>query len=737
MSKSKSASTSPFFRTPRLRWAFLGFWILYFIWFWAHGVFSDQAGDFYIGNANMWGDWALHFMCGSAMAFRSLILKNSPLLYGVHFRYPFAADLISALLIRAGFPFWSSFTVPSFIFSIAAVFALFYFSREIIKDELAAVLGCFIFMLNGGTGIFRFFREVAASRTPFHTLLYPPLRYTHMDELSVYWISIVDSMFIPQRSFAFGFSLALAALLIIYRFKSDPRRPAWRWILVSGLILGLMPVLHTHSFLAVFFILLFWSVDDSIQNRSHFVRERLPYWTALAALVAAIAIPVMKLAHMLEIDNQGFAHRCIGWYAGIDHLNWFVFWWRNWGLTPLAALNGLILLIWKPSGFRNAVIFLPFFFIFALVNLITFQPWPWDNTKLLAWASVGISLLAGYFVAELVRSSAGTAGHNRKRIFFKRAAGAALFVSMIATGTLDDYRILLPSINRYKVYTNEELSLADWFRKNTPIEAVVLTAPYHNNWSFNLTGRQALMTYDGWLWTHGYNYWKVAEDLRTMLTQPTSRALYQKYGVTTVVLGPIEKRDYQPDIALFRRTFQLLKESDNYVIFSATAPPHAAEPPRSAIVDLESPKVPSGNLDLGLVKKIYRGRNFYGKPLVVEEEVADFDFWFNDNQKKPFESPCSITWEGYIQAPDPGIYIFSLESDDGSWLFIDDVLVVENGGTHGARKVSSRARLSPGLHRVLLKYFDDGGGAILRWTWTLPKQQAERRVGLENLFYEK
>ena len=41
------------------------------------------------------------------------------------------------------------------------------------------------------------------------------------------------------------------------------------------------------------------------------------------------------------------------------------------------------------------------FFLFGLMNLFLFQPYIWDNTKILTWASLGISGLAAYTLHAL------------------------------------------------------------------------------------------------------------------------------------------------------------------------------------------------------------------------------------------------------------------------------------------------------------------------------------------------
>src|SRR4051812_39976812 len=91
---------------------------LIFFWFWLHAITFDKNGNVIAGHPNIWGDWAAHFTMGSAMAYRQLLPATSPLVLDAPFRYPFIADLISAILIRLGAPFFAAFVWPSFIFSV-------------------------------------------------------------------------------------------------------------------------------------------------------------------------------------------------------------------------------------------------------------------------------------------------------------------------------------------------------------------------------------------------------------------------------------------------------------------------------------------------------------------------------------------------------------------------------------------------------------------------------------------
>jgi hypothetical protein len=64
-----------------------------------------------------------------------------------------------------------------------------------------------------------------------------------------------------------------------------------------------------------------------------------------------------------------------------------------------------------------------------------------------------------------------------------------------------------------------------------------------------------------------------------------------------------------------------------------------------------------------------------------------------------------IAYSGKFWIEDGGEYRFSLLSDDGAKLKIDDRLVVDNDGLHGAIATSAAATLSRGMHRIQVDYF--------------------------------
>jgi alpha-L-fucosidase len=75
---------------------------------------------------------------------------------------------------------------------------------------------------------------------------------------------------------------------------------------------------------------------------------------------------------------------------------------------------------------------------------------------------------------------------------------------------------------------------------------------------------------------------------------------------------------------------------------------------------------------------------------------------------------CGMIWKGFINIPQTGGYQFSMESDDGSRLYLDNELIVDNEGDHGMEKKSGIANLQKGWHSIRVLYYNAGGGYGLK-----------------------
>jgi len=139
-------------------------------------------------------------------------------------------------------------------------------------------------------------------------------------------------------------------------------------------------------------------------------------------------------------------------------------------------------------------------------------------------------------------------------------------------------------------------------------------------------------------------------------------------------------------------------------------------------------------LNPGLLGTVYSNANFHGrkKDTVVDEKIQ---FIFNSEEEKTYKAPFSILWEGLIKIPKNGDYTFSSSSDDGSFVYIDNRMIVDNGGEHGIEYKAKQIYLAKGYHKIKVKYFDVGGGAIMELKWMQPSQSASELLNSDYIFH--
>jgi hypothetical protein len=65
---------------------------------------------------------------------------------------------------------------------------------------------------------------------------------------------------------------------------------------------------------------------------------------------------------------------------------------------------------------------------------------------------------------------------------------------------------------------------------------------------------------------------------------------------------------------------------------------------------------------------------------------------------------------GQISVPTAGDYTFYTTSDDGSQLYIGNILVVDNDGLHGMVEQSGTISLTTGMHPITVTMFEKTGG---------------------------
>jgi len=118
-----------------------------------------------------------------------------------------------------------------------------------------------------------------------------------------------------------------------------------------------------------------------------------------------------------------------------------------------------------------------------------------------------------------------------------------------------------------------------------------------------------------------------------------------------------------------------------------------------------------------LTVDVYSGHTAIGGGTPYSGLVASF--WSPDIM---FASNTGYAWHpsglahfgaeitGCILVEEDDDYEFCLDSDDGSMLYIDGGLVVNNGGPHVPTEVCNSAYLTAGFHSLKVEFFEDFGG---------------------------
>jgi uncharacterized membrane protein YobD (UPF0266 family) len=536
------------------RWLVAAFalWALYFAYLWPRMLFARSDG-LYAGWRTVWADWVVHFAYANAFAYRRVSdwFAINPIYAESRFDYPFLADGLSGILMRFGVDRIDAFVLPSLAVSLALVAVLVAFYQQVLRSPRLVFLACALFFANGGMGFVAFADELAHDPA-WETLLLPPHEYTYFPDQHVWWINIVSSELLPQRALLFGLPLGLAVLIALRRWaESDFARASLAKIAALGGLTSILVITHMHSFLALVVLCACYLLFD---------RRNARRWLLFAACAG---LPSGLLFALVYAGSE--ATGAIAWYPGwLTHpsephdISLWLFLWLNWGVfLPLAAVAVLRFRSYRDPLVAGALV------LFALCFLVRFQANVWDNTKLLTWSHLLLCAPVARYLGAL----------GSRPALISRFTAVALFAFAVASGALDLLRISRTDAVANRMWTSEEIALADAFRAVSEPTSLVLCSDDHHHWVPALSGRQILLGYRGWLSSYALDYRVVERDVLAMLSGAAdAEALFAQYGVEFVVIGESERRDFAADASYFERRHELILEGAGNQVFRVLRP---------------------------------------------------------------------------------------------------------------------------------------------------------------------
>ncbi|HEX8291628.1 MAG TPA: hypothetical protein VF570_07735 [Pyrinomonadaceae bacterium] len=573
--------------------AALLFWFVY-----ARAMYQTPEGIFTGVDTNI-GDLPFHLAVVTGFAYGENFPPQHPEFAGVRLTYPFVADFVAAMFVRAGATLEGALFWQNFAMIMSLVGLLHRWALKQTRERLAALVVPALVLLSGGLGWVIFLREAASSGRGVFSMLgglehdytraYPGLE----------WGNAVTALFVTQRSILLGVAVALVVWTLWWdaseksgaggqksevggdaaevesrrvgkkklkrkgkagRAASAKGAPgdegdaadngfafalspfALTPMLAAGVVAGLMPLVHAHSFVVMMSMgacvalaqgaaVLFSKGEGARPESLTWERVWAVWrpWVLFAGAAAALALPQMFFATRDSGVRAGqFFGWEFGWAHGQTNVAWF--WIKNTAVfIPLLVAA----LAWRGAGVSRRLLFfyLPFVLCFVVPNVYRLSPWVWDNIKVLLYWWVASAPLVALVLVRLWRRKGGW-----------RAAALALLFMQTAAGGLDVWRAASGAVER-RSFDPAGVAFAEVVKKETGPRSLILHAPTYNDPVY-LTGRRTYLGYPGHVWSHGIDYAAREDALKRVYSgSADAPALLERAGIEYVVVGPLEREE--------------------------------------------------------------------------------------------------------------------------------------------------------------------------------------------------
>ena len=623
--------------------------VVVFIWFayclHTHTIPMVQEGAVHTGQAT-YGDMNMHLGFITSLAKQQDFPPDYSIYPGAKLSYPFLCDSISASLYLFGVSLRFAYILPMLV-AILQVFGGFYFFvRQWLGSRTKAWIAWIFYFLNGGLG-FIYFTDRESLQRNFTDFYFTP---TSLGDKNMRWAQVMTNMFLPQRATLFGFAVLFPLIAFLYALrqgnglqqrdssedvqqgemlkkdscedvqqdgllKKDSNKGLLqvisdkRGFLLAGILAGALPMIHTHSFLALGLICIVWLYFDCKEETDGqglflrlslaigvFLFTALQRWNyhndwvethgflllAVGALVllalycrpvyqivkngqikrilftwGLFLVPVLILAlpqlfgwTFSQADAQGFLHSHFNWSNEGDGYIWFYV--KNIGIVAL--------LLWLSHFFVKIEVLrtgAPYLLIWFVAELVVFQPNNYDNNKLLFVGYVFICGLAAEMIVNLFSVPWWKPG--------KVAAGACIAFVALVSAVLTMGR---EWVSDYQLYDSDSVKACRYIEENIPADAVFLTANNHNNAVASLTGRNIVCGSDSFLYYHGISTGERQQEVERMFSNPLAEMeLYDKYGVGYVFISDQEWGSYQIDESALQQIASCIYEDGSVKIY--------------------------------------------------------------------------------------------------------------------------------------------------------------------------
>lgn len=514
-----------------------------------HVLLPHSDGSLWVGQST-YGDLAMHLGFVESLYRQDTFPPEYSIFPGTTLDYPFLVDAASASLRFFGLSLRMAVIVPSVVM-LFCVFFGFWLLAGTMTEKLAPTLTAWLlFVFNGGFGFVLYLTGKYSFTDLMEGFYITP---TNLVDEDLRWVNVICDMLIPQRTTMAGWCVVLAALYLLVTAvkKTAADGSGRREFLVLAVTAGTMPMIHTHSFLALGMLSggWFFAFLGKARKNGH-LRRLIQNYVLYGAVCMVLALPQLIIWTFDAASTGNLLWLNPGWVHG--EMNWLWFWIVNCGVVFCLMLPMMILL----RG-DDARLFWGAAALFALANIVAFQPNPYDNNKLLyVWYMVVDILVCRWLFTLLDRI--------RPRAIAWVLAGAVTALGCVSGGM----SLLREAVSEYQLFSAGQVAAAEFITENTPADSLFLTGTAHTNPVSVLAGRNILCGPGMYLYYHGIDYQQRESQIDQMyLSGPAFEHYAEQYGVDYVFISGTEQANYQVNYDYFVQNYSLIYDQDGISIF--------------------------------------------------------------------------------------------------------------------------------------------------------------------------
>jgi len=510
---------------------------------------AERDGALYVGQST-YGDLAMHLGFISSIAVQGTfppmysICPDKPVCYpflsesiGSTF-YLFGTSLRFATMLTAGFAF------------LLVILGVYCFFEEWLGERRKAVFAMLLFFVGGGFGFWYFFdllKDNPENLSRLFAAFYETP--TNFVQNGLRWVNPIADMMIPQRALLFGWALLFPCLYFLHRAAIQRDTGSF---LPLAVLAGCLPLVHTHSFLALGLVSGFYVLRSIIRKEG---KKQLLGFAAYLGVVLLLALPQLLIFTFQQ--SGSFMKFHFNWANESDQYLWFYI--KNFGLIALLAPVAFLAARREERGVVGGAIL-----VWAVAEFIQFQPNPYDNNKLLFVAfAYACGLVGSWLIDAKDRLMRGGARNRASTALLSAIVCVTLFLS----GTLTLGR---EYVSEYQLINSNELLAAEYVKANAAPDATFLTHNNHNNCIAALTGRNIVCGSGSYLFFHGVDYTDREEDLPLLYEEPSTyfALLSKRLDIDYVLIGEHERANYDVDFDYFSSRFEVFYQNESLIIYS-------------------------------------------------------------------------------------------------------------------------------------------------------------------------